>query len=446
MVWPQVISRRKLVTSSIALPFIAEEVRAPSLITTGAGTTKQVTPVTFNPADKGSHIALSNSNFTASLSSGGWATVRATGPYKSTGKAYFRCRIEAADFMAAGFATPLVQLSGLIGGDDVLTGDGVSSFTAGSGGSLGTWYHNARATGGPDGINVGDWVIVAIDMDVGSYWTTYQTSAGSLNTNWNNGANSPAAGTGALSVADLAGQPLIAGSSLNKLSGGPQCTIDCQTIISDPTLVGFAPWARLQGTNIPRWAPQLTPNDFTLSNGKKTATVSPAADWRSVICMLPPQASKVYWRVKYVTQGRNYVLAGLAGQGQNLGSYVGVDAHGIGGYGLPGEGHCDVQIGRSTTSPAFPGLANDGDYIVVASDKGAVRVWFTTMTAGGALNTNWNNTGNPAMGTGGFDVSSITNVIGPAASLLHANQTATLDGTTVLSDATLAGFVPYSSG
>lgn len=126
-------------------------------------------PDSWNPADASSNIALSNSNWTATRSSGaGWSAVRSVNSHTS-GKLYAEC-IDVADGSDNGS-----MIFGLDDGSQSLAsyvGSSGSSFgvQANNSGSLSTYHAGSQSNTGGAGISAGGYAMVAVDYDAGKIW------------------------------------------------------------------------------------------------------------------------------------------------------------------------------------------------------------------------------------------------------------------------------------
>jgi hypothetical protein len=100
----------------------------------------------------------------------------------------------------------------------------------------------------------------------------------------------------------------------------------------------------------------------TLSNGNLNAT-STVADWRAVLGTIGMSSGKWYWEITIT--GASYHLHGIAKQGANLESFIGIDANGWGYYGSSGTYHNSSYINTggfaSYTTNDVIGVAFDAD-------------------------------------------------------------------------------------
>jgi hypothetical protein len=177
----------------------------------------------------------------------------------------------------------------------------------------------------------------------------------------------------------------------------------------------------------------------TLSGGNLTATANVGA-WGSGARATAAVSGKRYWRVKCTAVGGGYTGAALCTASEPLNALMG----GTDGWVFFAQvGATGAVWHLSGTIGAFPTFVSNGDWVVIAVDAGANLLFVTTMTAAGALDTNWNGTSaNPSTGTGGFSTSSASGALYPAANFNETNDVAVLDPTTVISAATLSGFQP----
>lgn len=118
--------------------------------------------ITWNPDDKGSNITLSNGNLTATSTSTGWKSVRAT-VGKLSGKWYWEIKIDVAAtvFNAIGAATSSASLNLFVGGD---------SYGYGYYGYNGRKFHNNVGLVYGDSFGLNDIIGVALDLDNGKIW------------------------------------------------------------------------------------------------------------------------------------------------------------------------------------------------------------------------------------------------------------------------------------
>ena len=193
----------------------------------------------------------------------------------------------------------------------------------------------------------------------------------------------------------------------------------------------------------------LDPTNFavglTLSGGNHTATYASGSGWLAAYATgTGISAGKWYWRVKCVAGTNNSLFGtGIGTFSQPLNKWWGDTTAGYGQsssvLGFNGIGHNSSEVAGS------PALAAIGDYMVMAWDVGNALLYGTVMTAAGALNTNWNNSGaNPATASGGADVSSIGLPLTLGISLDDVGDSGTFDPDTVIADATLTGFLPVA--
>jgi hypothetical protein len=199
--------------------------------------------VTWDPSHIGSGVAMSNGNLTATQTGGDNSrSMLATGGYKTSGKFYFRASCGPGDnyILQLGIATSALNVNSYIGvdansicGDPNISHGSPSDFSGGHPVSF-----DAVAT-------AGDYIVIAVDLDLGKFWATVQTAGGVLSTNWNGTSGSPAAGSGGYSG--------VAGDTSVIIAGGVYqntgtITLDAASAISDATLVGFRPWDSVAGT------------------------------------------------------------------------------------------------------------------------------------------------------------------------------------------------------
>ena len=132
--------------------------------------------ITWNSADKGPNIVLSNGDLTASLSTNGHNGVRAT-VYKSSGKWYWEGYPDYLSTQFVGIGTSAASLTHNLGYDV----HGYSYCRSGN------KYHSNSHTSYGDSFGTGDVIGVALDLDNGKIWF-------SKNEVWQAGGD-PVAGT-----------------------------------------------------------------------------------------------------------------------------------------------------------------------------------------------------------------------------------------------------------
>lgn len=134
------------------------------------------------------------------------------------------------------------------------------------------------------------------------------------------------------------------------------------------------------------WNPADKDASISLSNANRTATKTGSPGEVSVRATVGIAAtSKGYFEIRTDTLG-NFQLIGVGTASATLASFVGSDANGWAYYQDTGEKY-------HSNSPVAYGASwkTVGDVIGVAFDNG--KVWF-------AKNGTWQNSGNPAAGTG----------------------------------------------
>lgn len=126
--------------------------------------------VSYNPADKTAEITLSNGNLTCTGSGSVWRGVRTTGP-KSSGKWFKRFRVDEIHTVGftssaiTGVATASYGLSNYVGSDTQSWGIQAK----GSSTQLTTWHNGSNNTHGT-GVDVGGYLLLAVDIDAGKLW------------------------------------------------------------------------------------------------------------------------------------------------------------------------------------------------------------------------------------------------------------------------------------
>lgn len=164
------------------------------LLTTGAGAYPAAAAggVTFDPANKGAAIVLSNGNLTASNSNAGNtdASVKSTTSH-STGKFYFEFTIVSTTRMLLGVGNTAATLTGFVGS----TADGAGFFD-----STGAGFGSLGGVSLTAGYVAGNVVCIALDA-------TNSLIFGRINGGfWNNsGSADPVTGVGGGSTAGLGG-------------------------------------------------------------------------------------------------------------------------------------------------------------------------------------------------------------------------------------------------
>ena len=190
------------------------------------------------------------------------------------------------------------------------------------------------------------------------------------------------------------------------------------------------------------WNPANTDASITLSNGNSTATSS-VGSWRSAISTGSGKtAGKWYYLVRMNLAASDFGGAAWCLNTEPTNNLLGNDANGWLAYqNFAGSGGHIWHSGANTTQ--YPPLVASGDYFVCAYDATNAAIYFSTMTAAGVLNTNWNNTSaNPSTNTGGIAVTAGM-ALQPGLSFLSSGDSAILDTVSTISDSTLSGFQPY---
>lgn len=156
------------------------------------------TTTTWNPADKGTSIDLSNGNLTFALNTDGYYGVRSVAS-ASTGKKYWE--LKASTIVSPAFAIGEGIVNGSFPTNNV--GYNLGSTLDGIG-----WYGDGRiilndaVVDTIQGWQQNDVLSFALDLDSKKIW--FRTNAGSWN---NNPANDPATNTGGIDISSLAGGP-----------------------------------------------------------------------------------------------------------------------------------------------------------------------------------------------------------------------------------------------
>lgn len=178
--------------------------------------------VTWNPDDKNSNIALSNSNLTATASANANGIVRATGS-KTAGKFYFEVTIAnfvSSQAVAIGVATPSESLT-----NSLLASNSWGYWDDGT-----VWHGFAdSSTGVP--FTTDDVVGVAVDMDAGKLWW-------SKNGAWLQGGD-PATGS-TPKYSNLAGNTIFPAASVTSTNNA--VTANFGGPFSYPIPSGFSSW------------------------------------------------------------------------------------------------------------------------------------------------------------------------------------------------------------
>lgn len=196
------------------------------------------------------------------------------------------------------------------------------------------------------------------------------------------------------------------------------------------------------------WDPANKDASITLSNANLTATSSVNGSWKSVIATGSGKTSaKWYFRVKStLALAADFVGAAFCTNTESTAALIGSDANGWTGY-KDGQGGSSGGVWHNNANIVAAGLPpmSPGDYIVAAYDATNGGLYFTTMTAAGVLNTNWNSaSANPSTATGGLAVTAGTALL-PGASFLNTGDSLLLDTTSTISAPTLSGFQPYDA-
>jgi len=144
----------------------------------------------------------------------------------------------------------------------------------------------------------------------------------------------------------------------------------------------------------------------TFTNGNLTYQSPSANPVFGSVTTLGMSSGKYYMECKYSAGANHYLLLGLGDDdfvnGDRTNSFWD-----LGKYGYPSTGIGTIgyvvntgayRIGNNNTSWGIAG--GDGDIISVAIDRDNNKIWF-------GVNGVWGNSGNPATGTNGIDVSSI---------------------------------------
>jgi len=151
--------------------------------------------------------------------------------------------------------------------------------------------------------------------------------------------------------------------------------------------------------------------ECVLSNGNLTATHDAIQDnWACAFSTTTSTTGKKYCEVVTTVGDSNNGFIGVADAafvaamsgGTNLGGNTGGNRKSV-GYGY--NGAVQIEGSNLTGSPIQGQVLNH--IVAVAVDFSAKLIWYKDLTAG----SNWNNTGgaDPATGTGGLDISQLTN-------------------------------------
>ena len=135
------------------------------------------------------------------------------------------------------------------------------------------------------------------------------------------------------------------------------------------------------------WNPADKSSKITLSNGNFTASGTQSASNASVRGVQSRAAGKSFFELAIT--GGNVLGVGLANANESLDNYVGQSADSIGYARNGGIFSAAASVG---TGPSYA----VGDYIGVAVDFSAAKVWF--------LKNGTSVSGNPATGSGGFSI------------------------------------------
>lgn len=191
------ITRRSLLLAAPAL--ILPRRLLAQVPMTGAGIGTPIPPPsgsTFDPANTGSTIVLSNGNLTATGSSSGYATSYIN-TSKTTGKLYVEFKVvtvqSGLDNLLFGFAgTPTLDKN------DYIFSSGQGAGIRGSSSGAGPFHTGFFTTVGVSpsyNVSNGDILSFAMDLDAGKIWVAYNNTYG----------GNPAAGTGELFDAIIPG-------------------------------------------------------------------------------------------------------------------------------------------------------------------------------------------------------------------------------------------------
>jgi hypothetical protein len=185
------------------------------------------------------------------------------------------------------------------------------------------------------------------------------------------------------------------------------------------------------GATVYTWNPSDKAAAIALSGSDLIFTKSGADSYANVRGTIGQTTGKFYFEVLYSTVAASDHGCGLANSTQSLTAFIGGPSNSVGVYGLDGE----VYLNDVATGSIIGGIAS-GDVVAVAVDTDTDDVWFRHVTDGG----DWNGSAaaDPALGTGGIDISGITGALFPIAGGFRNTDA----GTGRFTEASMAGVMP----
>lgn len=159
------------------------------------------------------------------------------------------------------------------------------------------------------------------------------------------------------------------------------------------------------GTTYTTWNPLDKDSAITLSNGDLTATCTGGSHPR-VRAVDGKTSGKYYWEFTPTDNASGNNVVGVANTSSPIVGYLGYDAN---SWGWLGAG---LSRNNGSNGPTVSTWTN-GDVLGIAVDLGAGKIWF-------AKNGTWQNSGDPAAGTGAI-WSNLSGTIKPACSIYDSN-------------------------
>ena len=384
----------------------------------GSVTYTQTTYATWNNGDRSSYITLSNGNLTATASSSGWRSVRCN-LGKNSGRYYFEI---TADSIAGSYPGQ----NALFGVADILMS--VDNYVGSSSGNGWGWwgndtqkqyYHAGSASSAPVGIVNGDIVMIAFDVEAGKIWF-------GKNGTWN-GSGDPGAGTNEVySGLDAFSNTYYACLSLQ--SPAYATANFGATAFSHTVPAGFV--AGLPQITYTSWNSADKSSLLTLSNGNLTATHDSSDSWASLRSVVGKSSGKWYWEYTMTSSLANeYAVVGVANSSQALNNHAGSSTNSWGYYQETG------QKFYNDSGSSYGNSFTTGDKIGVALNMDTGKIWFSK-------NGTWQNSGDPAAGTGEA-FSGLSGTLYPMVSMIQHSTVITANfGSSKFSYVPPAGFMP----
>lgn len=395
---------------------------------------------TWNPADKSAGITLSNNNLTAAQSSGSNGVRGATA---LAGKVYF----EITPATMGGGTNEYGIASASAGLTSATTAQyAVVSNAGGNINTNGTSFGTITGT-----ITTG--AVIGIAVDVSNKLVWFRVGSGV----WNSGGTAnPATGIGGASFSSLIGPPYpfyAAGFGSDSVTVNFGATAFANSVPSGFTgvdtldttnpIASFADslpsvltpasalpsssntWTIAATAMTTSWNPADLAN-ITLSNSNLTATGVANGGARAVASA---SSGKYYWENTYATLNTNNLTCGIALASGSLASPGA-------GVGLVARASGNITINGSTSGSSIGAVAASS-VVGIAVDFTAQLIWFRIAPSG-----NWNgsSTANPATGTGGVSISTMSGTLYPYVGVGGGDVMTTNFGASAFTGAVPAGF------